>query len=176
MIKPQQRCDESLRVGLSIEPLHLRTLKINTMIYSLLIPHFDAIFFWKLNSSEAKYLDNCALNTGWNANKFRIWIRSSEGSFHKETWFSFGCYLLAVNKIFMSVKVVCIYCYKLLTVSALIQLCSINPVYSFQRFLSTSHLHYIVSYVVNTFFFVRNLLSFVKEQKRLVLIKFSNWI
>lgn len=35
MLKPQQRCDESLREGLSIEPLHLRPLKINTMIYAL---------------------------------------------------------------------------------------------------------------------------------------------
>lgn len=33
--KLQQRYDESLRVGLSVEPLHLRPLKINRMIYSL---------------------------------------------------------------------------------------------------------------------------------------------
>lgn len=54
----------------------------------------------------------------------------------------------------MSVKVVCIYCYKLLTVSTLIQLCGINPVYNFQRFYQQAT--YIVSYAVNIIFFVRN--------------------
>lgn len=43
-LKLQQRCDESLRVRLSIEPLHLRPLKINIMIYSPQTSHFVAIF------------------------------------------------------------------------------------------------------------------------------------